>query len=141
MPTTLAVRTHPGLDVPVAASTAVAPLLRRPAAGTVLARFPAAVYVRLDGGAVLAVVTSDGLRLPCALVVAATSAEDFVSLLAGKLGAGGIVTGDDFTFGKGRAGNVDVLERLAAGHGVAVRRRRQRDPQGIPPQQGAAAAA
>ena len=75
MPTTLAVRTLPGLAVPVAVSTAVAPLLRRPAAGTVLARFPAAVYVRLDAGAVLAVVTSDGLRLPCALVTAATSVE------------------------------------------------------------------
>ena len=73
MPTTLAVRTRAGVDVPVAVSTAVAPLLHAPAAGTVLARFPAAAYVRLDGGAVLALVTSDGLRLPCALVVAAGS--------------------------------------------------------------------
>ena len=73
MPNALAVRTRPGLDVPAAVSTAVAPLLRSPAAGTVLARFPAAVYVRLASGAVLALVTSDGLRLPNALVVAATS--------------------------------------------------------------------
>jgi hypothetical protein len=73
MPTTCAVRTAVRSDVPVAASTAVVPLLRTPARGTVLARFPAAVYVRLDDGAVLAVVTSDGLRLPNALVVAAPS--------------------------------------------------------------------
>jgi riboflavin kinase/FMN adenylyltransferase len=52
--------------------------------------------------------------------LAATSAEDFVGLLAGKLGAGGIVTGDDFTFGKGRAGNVAVLKQLAAGRGVVA---------------------
>ena len=52
--------------------------------------------------------------------LASTSAEDFVELLAGKLGAGGIVTGDDFTFGKGRAGNVEVLAELAAMHGVAA---------------------
>jgi riboflavin kinase/FMN adenylyltransferase len=52
--------------------------------------------------------------------LASTSAEDFVGLLAGKLGASGIVTGDDFTFGKGRAGNVAVLAELAAGHGIAA---------------------
>ena len=52
--------------------------------------------------------------------LAATSAEDFVDLLVGKLGAGGIVTGDDFTFGKGRAGNVAVLAELAARHGVGA---------------------
>jgi riboflavin kinase/FMN adenylyltransferase len=52
--------------------------------------------------------------------LAATSAEDFVDLLVGKLDAGGIVTGDDFTFGKGRAGNVEVLAELAARHGVAA---------------------
>ena len=50
--------------------------------------------------------------------LASTSAEDFVELLVGTIGAGGIVTGDDFTFGKGRAGNVAVLEDLAARHGV-----------------------
>ena len=35
--------------------------------------------------------------------LAGTSAEDFVDLLAGPLGASGVVTGDDFTFGGGRA--------------------------------------
>lgn len=73
MPTALAVRTRVRPDVPVAVSTAVAPLLRDPGAATVLACFPAAVYVRLLAGDVLALVTSDGLRLPNALVVAASS--------------------------------------------------------------------
>jgi hypothetical protein len=75
MPIALAVRTGASLDVPAAVSTAVAPLLRTPVAGTVLACFPAAVYVQLASGAVLAVVTSDGLRLPNSLVVAASSRE------------------------------------------------------------------
>src|SRR5262245_62781738 len=39
--------------------------------------------------------------------LAATTAEDFVGvLLAAHLGAAGVVTGEDFTFGKGRAGDV-----------------------------------
>jgi riboflavin kinase/FMN adenylyltransferase len=52
--------------------------------------------------------------------LAATSADDFVELLAGQIGAGGIVTGDDFTFGKGRAGNVEVLAELAGRHGIVA---------------------
>ncbi len=75
MPTALAVRTRAARDVPVAVSAAVAPLLRRPASGTVLGCFPTAVYVLLPGAAVLAVVTTDGVRLPGALVVAAPSAD------------------------------------------------------------------
>lgn len=47
--------------------------------------------------------------------LAATSAEDFVAvLLAQRLGAAGVVTGEDFTFGKARGGNVEVLARLGA---------------------------
>jgi riboflavin kinase/FMN adenylyltransferase len=50
-----------------------------------------------------------------------TSAEEFVNeLVAKRIGAAGVVTGDDFGFGKGRAGNVDVLRELAAGHGIAA---------------------
>jgi len=50
-----------------------------------------------------------------------TSAEDFVNeLVAKRIGAAGVVTGDDFGFGKGRTGNVEVLRRLAAGHGIAA---------------------
>jgi riboflavin kinase/FMN adenylyltransferase len=48
-----------------------------------------------------------------------TSAEDFVTrLLAGKIGAAGVVTGDDFSFGKGRSGNVETLKTLGGYSGV-----------------------
>ncbi len=54
--------------------------------------------------------------------LASTSAEDFVGALLGqRLGAGGLVTGEDFTFGKGRAGNVGVLAELGAQAGIAAR--------------------
>ena len=50
-----------------------------------------------------------------------TSAEDFVNeLVVERIGAAGVVTGDDFGFGKGRTGNVEVLKTLAAGHGIAA---------------------
>ena len=42
--------------------------------------------------------------------LAGTSAEDFIAeILVERLGAHGVVTGEDFTFGKGAAGNVDLL--------------------------------
>jgi len=48
-----------------------------------------------------------------------TSAEEFVSrLLAGKIGAAGVVTGDDFSFGKRRLGNVESLRTLGAYSGI-----------------------
>lgn len=54
--------------------------------------------------------------------LAATTAEDFVTgLLARQLGAAGAVTGADFTFGKGRTGNVGVLAALGATCGLAAR--------------------
>jgi len=50
-----------------------------------------------------------------------TSAEEFVSdLLAGRIGAAGVVTGDDFSFGKGRAGNVEALKTLGAYSGIVA---------------------
>jgi riboflavin kinase/FMN adenylyltransferase len=53
--------------------------------------------------------------------LAATNAEDFVShRLLGLIGAAGVVTGEDFTFGRGRGGNVEVLARLGAEHGFSV---------------------
>jgi riboflavin kinase / FMN adenylyltransferase len=52
--------------------------------------------------------------------LAATSAEQFVALLAERIGAAGVVTGDDFTFGHGRGGNVDLLRELGAQHGIAA---------------------
>ena len=51
--------------------------------------------------------------------LAATSAEDFVGdLLAARIGAAGVVTGGDFTFGKGRAGNAATLADLGKQHGI-----------------------
>ena len=53
--------------------------------------------------------------------LASTTAEDFVAkLLAERIGAAGVVTGDDFTFGKGRGGNVEVLKELGARVGIAA---------------------
>ncbi len=50
-----------------------------------------------------------------------TSAEDFVGeLLAAHIGAAGVVTGEDFGFGKGRTGNVDLLRTLGPRHGIAA---------------------
>ena len=50
-----------------------------------------------------------------------TSAEDFVTeLLAKKIGAAGVVTGDDFTFGKMRGGNIELLRTLGAEHGIVA---------------------
>ena len=50
-----------------------------------------------------------------------TSAEEFVSwLLAGKIGAAGVVTGDDFSFGKGRSGDPALLKEVGERHGVAA---------------------
>ena len=54
--------------------------------------------------------------------LAGTSAEDFVRiLLAERLGVAGVVTGEDFTFGKGRAGNRALLEQLGREVGIATR--------------------
>ncbi len=54
--------------------------------------------------------------------LAETTAEQFVAdLLAARLGAFAVVTGEDFTFGKGRTGNVAVLADLAAQNGMAAR--------------------
>jgi riboflavin kinase / FMN adenylyltransferase len=51
--------------------------------------------------------------------LAATSAEGFVTeVLAGRLGAAGVVTGDDFTFGKGRTGSIAMMRELGARHGI-----------------------
>ena len=51
--------------------------------------------------------------------LAATTAEDFiVELLVKRLGLTGVVTGEDFTFGKGRGGNIKVLRELGADHGL-----------------------
>ncbi|WP_439468219.1 bifunctional riboflavin kinase/FAD synthetase [Blastomonas fulva] len=47
--------------------------------------------------------------------LANTSAGNFVGdLLVTRFGAKGVVTGEDFTFGKGRGGNIEVLRDLGA---------------------------
>jgi len=54
--------------------------------------------------------------------LAGTSAEDFVRvLLHERIGAAGVVTGEDFTFGKGRGGDRAGLETLGAEVGIGCR--------------------
>ena len=51
--------------------------------------------------------------------LAATSAEEFIErLLAERIGAAGVVTGGDFTFGAKRGGNARVLAELGPAHGI-----------------------
>ncbi len=52
--------------------------------------------------------------------MAATSADDFIAkLLVKRLGLSGVVTGEDFTFGKARGGNMDVLREHGAPLGLS----------------------
>lgn len=54
--------------------------------------------------------------------LAATDAHSFVAdLLGTHIGAAGVVTGEDFTFGKGRSGNVAVLREVGSSCGIATR--------------------
>jgi riboflavin kinase/FMN adenylyltransferase len=51
--------------------------------------------------------------------LAATDAEEFVrDVLAARIGAAGVITGDDFSFGKGRTGDPALLKTLGEQHGV-----------------------
>jgi len=53
--------------------------------------------------------------------LAALGADDFVTQrLIGEIGAAGVVTGEDFTFGERRSGNVARLAELGAQHGFSV---------------------
>lgn len=53
--------------------------------------------------------------------LAGESAADFVAdRIARRTGAAAIVTGEDFTFGHRRSGNVNVLAELGAAHGIAT---------------------
>ena len=53
--------------------------------------------------------------------LAAMDAEAFVAeVRARRLGAAGVITGDDFSFGKGRSGDVDVLRELGKRHGIVT---------------------
>ena len=54
--------------------------------------------------------------------LAGTSAEDFIqAILIDRFGAHGVVTGGDFTFGKGAKGNVDLLRSLGGELGLQSR--------------------
>jgi len=53
--------------------------------------------------------------------LASMDAEAFVAdVLKQRIGAAGVITGDDFSFGKGRAGDVALLARLGTEHGIAA---------------------
>jgi riboflavin kinase / FMN adenylyltransferase len=53
--------------------------------------------------------------------LAGTTAEDFVAeILAKRIGACGVVTGEDFTFGKGRGGSTAVLKDVGDRHGIVT---------------------
>jgi riboflavin kinase/FMN adenylyltransferase len=54
--------------------------------------------------------------------LAGTSAEDFIDLLLiERIGLAGVVTGEDFTFGKKRGGNIGVLRERGAAQGLSSR--------------------
>ena len=53
--------------------------------------------------------------------LATLSAENFIAeRLVGALRVGGVVTGADFTFGRGKGGTVDTLRAAGAAHGFSV---------------------
>ncbi|MFN4312586.1 MAG: bifunctional riboflavin kinase/FAD synthetase [Ferrovibrio sp.] len=61
------------------------------------------------------------LALPFDVQLAGQSPQDFVDhMLARDLGLSHVVVGYDFTFGKARSGNTDLLRELGAGHGIGV---------------------
>ena len=54
--------------------------------------------------------------------LASTSAEDFITeILLDRLGAHGVVSGEDFTFGQGAKGDVALLQGFGAERGLASR--------------------
>ena len=53
--------------------------------------------------------------------LASMDAEEFITeVLAARIGAAGVVTGDDFSFGKGRSGDAALLARLGPEHGIGA---------------------
>ena len=52
--------------------------------------------------------------------LAALEPDAFIRLLAHDMGVAGVVTGEDFTFGKGRSGTVEVLARSGATIGITA---------------------
>lgn len=63
------------------------------------------------------------LVLEFGAAMAGMTAQQFIAdLLVAQLGVGGIVTGEDFVFGKGRGGNGDALAAAADAHGFSYTR-------------------
>ncbi|MBU3077286.1 bifunctional riboflavin kinase/FAD synthetase [Sphingomonas quercus] len=90
-------------------------LFRPDAAPFLLTTIPQRVALFAAAGADAAYV----LRFDRAL--AGVAAAEFVSdWLVGRIGAAGVVTGEDFSFGRGGAGNAAVLAELAGAHGVSA---------------------
>ena len=55
------------------------------------------------------------------VALASMDAEEFVAeVLAKQIGAAGVVTGDDFSFGKGRSGDVALLKTLGERQGIGA---------------------
>jgi riboflavin kinase/FMN adenylyltransferase len=52
--------------------------------------------------------------------LAAMSAADFVRLLVDRMGAAGVVTGEDFTFGRARSGNIETLRDVGGPLGLTA---------------------
>ena len=53
--------------------------------------------------------------------LAAMDAEEFVAEVLGRqIGAAGVITGDDFSFGKGRRGDVALLAKVGAEHSIGA---------------------
>jgi riboflavin kinase / FMN adenylyltransferase len=53
--------------------------------------------------------------------LASVTANDFITdWLIARAGASGVVTGEDFTFGKGRGGNTEVLAEIGGAQGLTV---------------------
>jgi riboflavin kinase/FMN adenylyltransferase len=53
--------------------------------------------------------------------LAAMDAEEFVAEVLGRqIGSAGVITGDDFSFGKGRRGDVALLAKVGAEHSIAT---------------------
>lgn len=60
------------------------------------------------------------LVFPFGPALAVQTPEDFAATLADTIGAGGVVTGTDFTFGKSRAGDIARLAELGRAHGFTA---------------------
>ena len=72
------------------------------------------LYLAAGATAMLVFHFDDGL--------AGTPAEDFIAkILVERFGAHGVVTGEDFTFGKGAAGNIEMLKSLGGELGLHTR--------------------